>query len=56
VSGRRQIAVVDVVQSLHTRALRALVPLGGAAVAAFAEPARSPLSPTNIFTWPSIFC
>src|ERR1700674_5447260 len=49
VSGRRKITVVDVVRSLHTRALRALVPLGGAAVAAFAEPARSPLSPTNIF-------
>ena len=32
-----------------TPRLRAIVPLGGAAVAAFAEPARSPLSPTNIF-------
>src|ERR1700688_3644176 len=49
VSGRRKITFVDVVRSLHTRALRALVPWGGAAVAAFAEPARSPLSPTNIF-------
>src|ERR1700693_67487 len=49
VSGRRKITSVDVVRSLHTRALKALVPLGGAAAAAFAEPARSPLSPTNIF-------
>jgi cytochrome c oxidase subunit II len=49
VSGRRKITFVDVVRSPHTCALRALVPLGGAAVAAFAEPARSPLSPTNIF-------
>src|ERR1700720_3332843 len=49
VSGRRKITFVDVVGSLHTRALRALVPWGGAAVAAFAEPARPPLSPTNIF-------
>src|ERR1700694_2873974 len=49
VSGRRNITFVDVVRSLHTCALRALVPLGGAAVAAFAEPARSLLSPTNIF-------
>src|SRR6202162_4627506 len=49
VSGRRKITFVDVVRSLHTRALRALVPLGGAAVATFAEPPRSVLSPTNIF-------
>jgi cytochrome c oxidase subunit II len=34
--------------SLHTHALRALVFLGGAALAAFAQPA-APLSPTNIF-------
>jgi cytochrome c oxidase subunit 2 len=49
VSGRRKVAVADMVRSLHTRALRAIVPLGGAVVAAFAEPASSPLSPTNIF-------
>jgi cytochrome c oxidase subunit 2 len=49
VSGRRKVTVADVVRSLHARALRALVPLSGAAAAAFAEPARSLLSPTNIF-------
>ena len=48
-SGRRKINFVDVVGSLRTHALKALVPLSGATAAAFAEPARSPLSPTNIF-------
>ena len=35
--------------SLFTRALRTLVPFCGCAVAAFAAPVQSPLSPTNIF-------
>jgi cytochrome c oxidase subunit 2 len=35
--------------SLFTHTLRTLVPFFGSAFAAFAEPVRSPLSPTNIF-------
>jgi cytochrome c oxidase subunit 2 len=36
-------------RSLKTQVLRIVIPFCGAVVAGFAEPSRSPLSPTNIF-------
>ena len=47
-STRRKVNIANVVRSLSTQALR-VVPFCGAVVAGFAEPSRSPLSPTNIF-------
>jgi cytochrome c oxidase subunit 2 len=46
---RRKVTIAGVARFLRTLALRALAALGGSAAAAFAEPTRSPLSPTNIF-------
>jgi cytochrome c oxidase subunit 2 len=47
-STRRKVDIANVVRSLSSRTLR-VVPFCGAVVAGFAEPSRSPLSPTNIF-------